>query len=257
MGSERNAARSLLNRGAPQTTTSKIFWSWYSSPTLVPFRSVAAARLTAPGVRPNRRAASDARAELQALLGKNRKPLGERPIGPRGSRFARQPEPVLHEILGDHIEPEPRHRHPSRPLPEELNGKAQRGFELLGPPREEKREHRIAKQPGFGEIRSGEAKRGQVRLKPRVVPERRGDSFVLAEAVLERDAGRKLSPRACRGGGWKRVAGAVFQGAGDAFTGAGVAAGAAPESQDNHTKYEPGRSLQDCLFPSRPRRMLP
>ena len=49
---------SLRTSSTPQTNTSKIFCSWYSSPTFVPLTSVVAARRTSPAVRPSRAAAS-------------------------------------------------------------------------------------------------------------------------------------------------------------------------------------------------------
>ena len=85
-----------------------------------------------------------------------------------------------------------------------VEGVLQREFQLLGTPREEQREDRIAQQSGLDEIGAGDAEIGQGRLKGGAVPQRDRDRLVLRQAIAEvhirRERRLAVDADACRCG---------------------------------------------------------
>ena len=106
-------------------------------------------------------------------------------VGVRRPDLRHQRQRVPDEALSDGARVQARRIDARRALDEQVEGILQREFQLLGTPREEQGEDRIAQQPGLDEIGAGDAEIGERRLKGGAVPQRDRDRFVLRQAVGE------------------------------------------------------------------------
>jgi hypothetical protein len=95
-------------------------------------------------------------------------------------------ERIPDESLADGLCVESSGGDPPRTLPDEIQGELERPFELLGAPREEKREHGIAKQPCLNEVRPSDAEIGECRLKRGAVPKGDRHSLLCGESISHR-----------------------------------------------------------------------
>ena len=122
--------------------------------------------------------------------------LGDEDLVERKTRVSSQVEGVLLESRGHAFEVGFRGGDATRSLPEDLERKRDRGFELFRTERKEKGQNRILEQSSLDEIGAGESERREIGVKGRVVPERDGDGLVVGQTVRERDAdrNRRLRP---------------------------------------------------------------
>ena len=109
----------------------------------------------------------------------------QRKVGVRDAHRERQIEPRLHEALGRRVQGQLRGRHPSRTLPQDLDGPSQRGFQLLRAHRKQQRQHRIRHHPGIDQIGAREAQLADADLKGGVVPQRDRDRFFTRQAIVD------------------------------------------------------------------------
>ena len=126
--------------------------------------------------------------ELQA-------PIGNQRLGMRRPRLCHERQRVPDQPLADRLRVELCRGDASGPLPQGLKGKLQRPFELLGTPREQEREDRIAQQPGLDEVRAGDPEIGERRLKRGAVPQRDRDRFLRRQPIV--DATRPAAAAPC------------------------------------------------------------
>ena len=120
-------------------------------------------------------------------------------IGDRGVRMGcahlrDERQRIPDETLGHRLRVESRRSHTARTLPDELDGELRGPLQLFGPPRKQKREYRVAQEPGLNEVRPGNTKIGKRGLERGAVPEGNRNGFLRGEAVVHRDIRRHCRP---------------------------------------------------------------
>ena len=101
-------------------------------------------------------------------------------------------QPVLHHRLRDPVDIQFRGLHANRLQPQRIDRLKRCELKLLRPQREEQLKLRVGDQSCIQQLSIRHTELRQHFLIRRVIPQRDGDGFVFGNAIIGRDAGRKL-----------------------------------------------------------------